>query len=279
MRLLMAILLACLICHGAGKMLVITGITAQNEAVREIGGNLVSVASLLPPNASPETFSPNARQLAIFDKASMFLTIGTPMEKAMLPKIKASFPKLKTYDTTEGMHFREIENEDGIHHQGGHDPHVWLGIANMKIHARNVAKALSYAIPSKTDVIQSNLNAYLGKLDMLEKEINNILSPIQGEIILVFHPAFGYMLDSTKIRQLAVEQHGKEASAKHLAQLSKVVRDMKCSKLFVQPQSNPVSAAKAASILHKKILVLQPIPMNYSSDMLEMAKTIRSAFP
>ncbi|MBO4512617.1 MAG: zinc ABC transporter substrate-binding protein [Victivallales bacterium] len=275
MKLLIFTLLACIACHGAGKVMVITGIPAQNEAVREIGGNLVAVESLLPQNASPETFSPNAKQLATCSRAMLFLSINTPMERAVLPKIKASFPKLRIYNTTEGMHFRDIEEDK---HEG-HDPHVWLGIANMKVHAQNVAKALSSAMPQNANAIQSNLNAYQGRLDMLEKEINNILISIQGETILVFHPAFGYLLDTAKIRQLAVEQHGREASAKHLAQLSQEVKGLKCSKMFVQPQSNPVSAAKAASILHRKIMVLNPIPVNYSSDMLELAKTIRSAFP
>lgn len=278
MKLLLFTLLACLACHGAGKIMIITGIPAQKEAVREIGGNLVQVESLLPSNASPETFSPNARQLAICDKAALFLSINTPMERALLPKIKKSFPNMKICDTTEGMHFRDIEGDEHDGH-GGHDPHVWLGIANMKIHAQNVAKALSSAMPKNANTILSNLIAYLGKLDMLQKEINKILLSIQGETILVFHPAFGYLLDTAKIRQLAVEQHGKEPSAKHLAQLSQEAKSLKCSRLFVQPQSNPVSAAKAASILHKKIMVINPIPVNYSSDMLELAKTIRSAFP
>ncbi|MBQ7176311.1 MAG: zinc ABC transporter substrate-binding protein [Victivallales bacterium] len=278
MKLFLLTLLACIVCHGAGKIMVITGITAQNEAVREIGGNLVTVESLLPQTASPEIFSPNAKQLAIFDKAELFLSIDTPMERAVLPKIKASFPKLRICDTTEGMYFRAIEGDSHEKH-GGHDPHVWLGIANMKIHAQNVAKALCSAMPKNTNKIQSNLKTYLGKLDMLEKEINNILLPIQGETVLVFHPAFGYLLDTANILQLAVEQHGKEASAKHLAQISQAVKTLKCTLMFVQPQSNPVSAAKAASILHRKIIVLNPIPVNYSSDMLELAKTIRSAFP
>ena len=278
MRLLFFTLLACLACHGAEKIIVITGISSQNEAVKEIGGKLVYVESLLPQNASPETFSPNARQLAICDEATLFLSINTPMERALLPRIKDSFPKMKICNTTEGMHFRDIEGDTHDKH-GGHDPHVWLGIANMRIHAQNVAKALSSEMPKNTKAIQSNLNAYLGKLDMLEKEINNILNPIQGETILVFHPAVGYLLDTAKMRQLAVEQHGRESSAMHLAQLSQEVKGLKCTKMFVPPQSNPVSAARAASILHRKIMVLNPIPVNYSSDMLELAKTLRSAFP
>lgn len=278
MKLLLLTLLACIACHGTEKIMVITGIAAQNEAVKEIGDNFVYVESLLPRNASPETFSPSAKQLAICDKADLFLSINTPMERALLPKIKESFPKLRICDTTEGMNLRAIEGDSHDKH-GGHDPHVWLGIANMKIHAKNVAKALSSAMPHNANAIQSNLNAYLGKLDILEKEINNILLSIQGETILVFHPAFGYLLDSANILQLAVEQQGKEASAKHLTQISQAVKGLKCSLMFVQPQSNPISAAKAASILNRKIVVLNPIPVNYSSDMLELAKTIRSAFP
>ena len=278
MKLLLFTLLTCIICQGAEKITVITGITAQNEAVREIGKGLVYVESLLPQNASPETFSPNARQLAIFDKAELFLSIDTPMERTLLPKIKESFPKLRICDTTEGMSLRAIDGDSHDKH-GAHDPHVWLGIANMKIHAQNVAKALSSTMPKSANAINSNLKAYLNKLDMLENEINNIFLPIQGETILVFHPAFGYLLDNANILQLAVEQHGKEASAKHLAQIRQAVKDLKCTLMFVQPQSNPVSAAKAASILHRKIIVLNPIPVNYSNDMLELAKIIRSAFP
>ena len=279
MRLFLVALLAAAFCHAGGELLVITGIAAQNEAVSEIGKGLVIVRNLLPVGASPETYSPSARQLAICSQAVAFISMGTPMERALLPKLKASFPRLKVWDGTQGMAYRK--DEDGhaaAHSKGGMDPHLWLSIANMKIHADTVARALCDALPAETARINANLADYLKRLDELQGQVSQILAPLKGRTVIVFHPAFGYLLDSVGLRQLAVEQHGRDASARHLAELKDKAAKLECRLVFVQPQSNPISAAKAAEILQRKTRVLSPIPENYSPGMLEMARTLRSAF-
>ena len=276
MRLFWAAIFAVLLCQAEDALLVITGIAAQKEAVGEIGKELVQVQSLLPVGASPETFSPSAKQLALCSEASIYIYMGTPMEKGLLPKLRKSFPQLEICDATRGMAYRM---EDDEHHgKGGKDPHLWLSIANMKIHAENVAEALCAARPGKADALKANLKNYKQKLDGLNEEIHGILAPLKGRTVLVYHPAFGYLLDSVGMRQLAVEQHGKDASARHLAELRREAENIECKLIFVQPQSNPVAAAKAAEILHRKMKELSPIPENYSPGMLEIARTLRSAF-
>ncbi len=269
------ILILASLCAAAEKLKVLTGIPAQNEAVTAIAGELVDVQAMLPPGASPENYSPTARQLALCSEAKIMFTIGVPMEKAIVPRLKRSFPALKISDTTKGMIFRDLDN----HHNGhGRDPHVWLSVKNMRTHAINIAAELKLLMPQHAAKLDDNLTVYLENLEKLHNEICTILAPLKGKTILVYHPAFGYLLDNAGIKQLAVEHDGREPTARHLAFLVSTAKKLECKAVFVQPQSNPETAARAAKMLNRKNKTLSPVPEEYSRDMIMMAKDILDGF-
>lgn len=274
----LAVILASALYCAESKPLVLVSIPPQIEAVSSIGCHMVDVTTIVPTGASPETYTPSARQLTQFSKARLFLTIGAPIEKAIVPKIAAAFPSIKIVDGTKGMTLRHMEEQHEGHGHELHDPHVWLSIPNMIAYAKNVADALGGIIPQHKEQFQKSARLYTGKLTELDTTLKAALSQYKGESILVFHPAFGYFLDNAGIHQVSVEKHGKEASGKHIALLRQKVNSIKPKVLFVQPQFNRKNAESIANILDLKITVLDPLPADYSDGMSKLAGTILNAF-
>ena len=258
----------------------LVSIVPQLEAVRAIAGDGAVVEALIPPGASPESYSPSAKEVAQFAKAQALLTIGAPVEVGIVPKLTRAFPALRVWDCTRGMKFRAMEAH---HHAHGydsrhHDPHVWLSTVNMLAHADCVAGAPAELDPPNAADYSRRAEAYKTKLRELGRLLHSRLASFRGERILVFHPAFGYLLDECGLSQVSVEEDGKQGGGRHLAHLAELVPALRAKALFTQPQGNRRSAEAAARVLGVPLLVLDPLPANYTPGMNALVETLCNAF-
>ena len=266
---------------------VFVSVGPQLESVKWIGGPAVDVQALVPAGASPETFSPGARVMSALARADLYITIGAPFETVLLRKVRANFPDLKVVDGCAGMTFRKMEGhhhhdhhheDDDDHEEGEHDPHVWLGLENMKHHARTVAVSLAELLPdAEHAAVDARAAEYLRELDALSAELKAKLSPLEGTEAVVYHPAFGYFLDAYGIQQKAVELEGKEPGAKYLGRVIREARHDGIHAIFVQPQFN----AKAAEVISReiggKVLPFDPLPEDYSNGLRRLAEALLEA--
>lgn len=278
----------------AEPLRVLVSIVPQLESVRTIGGDTILAEAVVLPGASPENYVLTASRMVSFSRAKVLFTIGAPIETALLPKLKASFPHLKVVDCRPGMTFRHMEahhhdgeddgEDDGVddehsheHEHDGIDPHVWLSVSNMKQHASNVTRTLAVLCPDNAPALNTRLHEYLTRLDALNARIRKRLMPFNGKAVLVFHPAFGYLLDEAGIRQLAVEPNGHDPGAHHLAELRQDAAAASVAVLFIQPQFNRRNAAVAAQFLHCRVAVLDPLPSHYITGIDTLANAIADA--
>lgn len=287
-----------------GKIVVFVTIPPMREAVAEIGGDGVDVQVLVPPGMSPETYSPDVPKIMALRRASLFFAIGVPCEQAFLPKLNGMFPDLKIVKAQENMKLRaigggpwnghdenEVDDHEGEHdhheadnghhhHHFGADPHVWLDIDNMIGFADCVAEHLTAIQPGKADEFAARAKIYKEKLYTLKQKLQAEMTPLDGTTLLVFHPAFGYFLDMFKIRQLAIEQDGKEATGAHLASVLAAAREKKCAALYIQPQQNTRTAQLVANELKDGyIIVLDPLFQDYCQGMQRLADGILGQRP
>ena len=171
-----------------------------------------------------------------------------------------------------------MEGDHAHHSHGAKDPHVWLSIDNMIVHAQNISLALAELDSANADVYAARADGYIDSLKKLKLELACTMKPLKGESLLVFHPAFGYFLDQHGITQLPVEVDGHEPSGRHLAELNKTAGTLKTKVMFVQPQSNRNLVSSIAQMLSLNTVVLDPLPDDYSNGMRNIAKSIIGSF-
>ena len=78
----------------AKKPVVFVSILPQKYFVEQIAGDTVDVEVMVMPGASPATYEPRPRQMAMLAKADLYFAIGVPFERTWLPRIKATNPNL-----------------------------------------------------------------------------------------------------------------------------------------------------------------------------------------
>ena len=91
------------------KINVLVSILPQKEFVESIAGNKVNVMVLLPPNASPATYSLTSNDLIAIQKADIYFRIGLlPFEKAMESKLIELNPSLKIVNASSVINLRKL---------------------------------------------------------------------------------------------------------------------------------------------------------------------------
>ena len=269
---------------------VVVSILPQSEFVARIAGGKVKILTLVGPGASPHNYEPTPRQMADLSGASLWLTVGgVEFEKAFMPKVKALYPRLRIVDTAAGVKFRTLESHShagepaapavaaAADPEGGIDPHVWLGRDAVKVQLAAAAEALSALLPAEAAQFRKNRDAYVAEIDAAFDALAKELAPLKGKKIFVYHPSFGYFLDSFGILQEAVELGGKEPTQKSLAALIAEAKADGAKLVFVQKQFSTNAARTVAAAIGGAVVEVDPLAPDWLANIKAMGAALKRA--
>ena len=193
-----------------------------------IAGDKFKVVSMVPKGSSPETYDPTPQQLVNLDKSIAYLRIGyIGFEQAWMDKLTTNAPHLKIFDTSKGIDvIQEVGyNHGDHHHEGGIEPHIWNSARNASVIARNIYAALS-------ELDSANEPYYKHRLDSLQQIIAQTDTEVRDRLqnadttFLIYHPALSYFARDYGLKQISIEEGGKEPSPAHLKELIETCRTM-----------------------------------------------------
>ena len=100
-------------------------------------------------------------------------------------------------ETEEVAHDHGHEEGASAEHEHGHshdgtDPHAWLDPANAQIWLAAIAAELGQQDAENAATYTANANAAIARVQALDGEIAQILAPVQGKPLVVYHDAYGY---------------------------------------------------------------------------------------
>jgi zinc transport system substrate-binding protein len=256
---------------------VFVSIPPQAYLVDALAGNLVQVDILLPPGASPATYEPTPKQMAVLDSAQLYLQIGSPFEGPILEKVAELMPELRVVDCRAGVELEPMDGSGHDHDAGLLDPHIWLDPRRMKIIASTTADALKALLPGEALGIEERLAVLHRAIDDTDARVAAVLAPFAGRTLLVFHPAYGYFTRRYGLIQVAVEVDGRAPSARRLTAVVGELRHQPVPALFVQPQFSRSAAERVANALDCDLVELDPLAGDYLANLETMADRIAGA--
>jgi zinc transport system substrate-binding protein len=258
----------------SGAQAIFVSIPPQAFLVERLAGDLVEIDVLLPPGASPATYEPTPKQMASLDRSQLYLQIGAPFEGPVLAKVADLMPDVRIVDCRAGVELEPIGGDGHDHGAGLLDPHIWLDPVRMKAIADTTAKALQALLPEEARAIEERLATLHADIDDTDARVGEILAPLAGHTLLVFHPAYGYFTRRYGLIQRAVEVDGKAPSARRLATVVDEVRQQPVPVLFVQPQFSRSAAERVAKALDCELVELDPLAGDYLANLETMADRI-----
>lgn len=278
-------LCAALAAHPAGAALrVFVSVPPLAPLAQRVGGPAVEVRSLVGPNQDPHSFEPSARQVQALASSQVFWAVGMPYERAWLPRLRAASPGMRVVNARAVLDTRPTEGSDadgGHGHGHGHahdeDPHVWTSPAAIRAMIGPLADALAAADPDRAADYRANATALGAELAALDAEVRTALAPLRSRRFVVFHPAWGQFAADYGLEQIAVEQDGKEPTARALAALATRLRAEGVRVVFVQPQSGQRSAATLAHEIGARLAVLDPMATDIVEGSRDLVRALTEA--
>ncbi|WP_371170762.1 zinc ABC transporter substrate-binding protein [Aliiroseovarius sp. 2305UL8-7] len=123
---------------------------------------------------------------------------------------------------TEHEHEHEHEQHEDVHDEDhNHDPHAWLSPDNAAIWLTAIAERLAEQDPEHAETYRANAAQARERLIQLDKNLVSQLKPVQDRGFIVFHDAYGYLVDHFGLTQKGALREGDNAapSAARLSEL------------------------------------------------------------
>jgi len=258
-----------------GKIVVAVTILPQAGFVEAIGGDRVEVVVMVPPGASPHTYEVTPDQMTQLSNAKMYAKVGSPVEfeLAWMDKLIAVNKSMLVVDCSKGVDLTESQDPD----KPGLDPHIWLSVKNAKIMVRNICDGLVQVDAVNKTYYEANCAAYLEKLTELDGDLENDLSAVKNRNFIVFHPAFGYFARDYSLKQIAVEQGGKEPDADYIVRLIEEAKGLGIRVVFVSPQYSTKSAEVIAKEIGGRVVIIDPLAKDFIGNMRAIESAMKQA--
>ncbi len=232
----------------AAPLKVVASFTILGDLAGQVGGDDVSVTSLVGADGDAHVFQPTPNDAKALKEADVIIVNGLGFEGWMSRLIESSGTKAPVVTTSQGIvKTLSIGEENGSdehhHHHDGTDPHAWQNITNGRLYVKNIAAALQQADAANAKDYNeraAKLDAELAALDAwVKKEIATV--PAEKRRVITTHDAFGYFADAYQVTFLAPTGFSTddEPSAKEMKYLIEQIKSAKTRALFFENMSNP----------------------------------------
>ena len=221
------------------KLPVVATFSILADFARNVGGERIEVTALVGPDGDTHVYQPKPADAKELGAARLILVNGLGLEGWIDRLIKASGARAPVIVTTKDISPQQMREEGRI----GPDPHAWQSIANAKIYVANIRDALITVDPGGALVYRANADNYLGKLDVLEKDVTAEIAKIPPgrRQIITTHDAFGYFGTAYGFRFIAPEgvSTETEASARDVAKIIRQIKAQNIPAVFLENVTDP----------------------------------------
>ena len=217
------------------KIQIVASFSIIGDFARTVGGERVNVTTLVGPNSDVHVYTPGPADAKKIADAKLVIINGLGLEGWLPRLVQSSGSKAAIVLVTEGVAPRELGSDA--------DPHAWQSVANAKTYVTNIRGSLSAADPLGANVYRANADAYLAKLDALDREVRGAIAriPEARRKVISTHDAFGYFAAAYGIAFIAPQGVSTESepSARDIAAIITQIRTGKIPAVFLENISDP----------------------------------------
>jgi zinc/manganese transport system substrate-binding protein len=228
---------------------VVASFSIIGDFVRNVGGDRVSVTTLVGPNGDVHVYTPAPADAKKIADAKLLVVNGLGLEGWLPRLVQSSGSKAMIVTATDGITPLKLDSAA--------DPHAWQSVVDAKVYVSNIRDALATADPTDAAAFRANAAGYLAKLDALDREVRTAVAqiPPARRKVISTHDAFGYFAAAYGIEFIAPlgVSTESEASARDIARIITQVRAEKIPAVFLENISDVrliqrISAETGASI-------------------------------
>lgn len=212
--------------------------TVLADLVEEVGGNRVTVHSLVPPGGEVHTFDPAPSDAAAVANARLLVMNGLGLDDWLLAFAQqaaaSEIPVLKLAENIDEVEY--IDDEE----TGAANPHLWMNPVYTQIYVDRIRLKLIELDPAGQQTYDANAQAYDGSLVELDQWARQQMDtiPASERRVLSSHDAFPYFARAYGMELIAVivEVPGQDPSAADIAALENEIRQSNVKAILSEVQ-------------------------------------------
>ena len=216
--------------HAAGRLNVVASFSILGDFVRTIGGDNISLTTLVGPDSDVHVFTPSPSDAKTVADARLLVVNGLGLEGWLPRLLQSSASKAQSVVATTGIAPLKLGSDA--------DPHAWQSVANAKLYVAKIRDALMAADPADAEAFRSRATRYLAELDALDAEVHAAIGklPPERRKVISTHDAFGYFAAAYGIAFIAPlgVSTETEPSARDIAKIIAQVRAEKIPAVFLE---------------------------------------------
>ncbi len=227
---------------------VVATTTVFADIVANVGGDRVTVHSIIPPGVGPEDYEPRPDDARALDGADLIVSNGVGLDGFLDGLIEANGDGAPRLVLGDGIPTIDVD--------GTANPHFWLDPTIVSSHYLPAIEAkLTEIDPAGATTYRANAAAYAEEIAAMDAELQAQVEaiPAAGRKLVTFHDAFPYFARHYGFELVGVilGSPGQEPSAGQLAALVDTVKAAGVQAVFSEAQFSPALAetlAKEAGI-------------------------------
>jgi zinc transport system substrate-binding protein len=222
------------------------------DLASKIGGDKVTVRTIIPPGVEPHDWEPTTKDVAEMTKAKTILYLGLGMD-SWIDKIKTNAPNVTFYEVSKGVTPIVEGNQT--------NPHIWLSPKEALTMAKNINEALQKSFPNDKDYFEKNYQTLKTTLETLDKEYTETLSQTKHKTFIVYHSAFDYLARDYGLKQEALVGSDEEAevSPARMTEIINLIKSENIKYIFTEPLTSPKPIQTIAKETGVQVLPLSTI--------------------
>ena len=217
------------------RLNVVASFSILGDFVRNVGGDRVSVTTLVGPDSDAHVYSPTPADAKRIADAKLVFVNGLGFEGWLPRLVKSAGGKATIVTATSGI--------TPLKSGSAADPHAWQSVANAKVYVANIRDALASADPANAETFKANASRYLTELDGLDREVRAAVAqlPEGRRKVISTHGAFGYFAAAYGVAFIAPVgvSTESEASARDVAAIITQIKAAKIPAVFMENISDP----------------------------------------
>lgn len=242
------------------KLVVVATFYPLEDFARAVGGERVSVTSIVPAGAEPHEYEPTVQDILSAYQADVFLLNGAGVD-AWAEKIRPELEArgVKVVQMSELMTLLSGVREEG--EESAFDPHFWLDPVLAEKEVAAIAEAFGARDGAGKTVYAQRSEVFLKSLSALHDAYQNGLAGCALDTVVTSHNAFSYMAKRYGFVTIPVAGLSPEAEAspRHLAETALLIREKGVRHIFFETLVSPKVAETLAHEAGAKTLVFNPL--------------------
>ena len=233
--------------RAAGVLRVVASFSILGDMTRQVGGDAVSVESLVGPDGDVHVYEPRPKDLRTLMAADVLVRNGLGLEGWMDRLTGAVDFKGKVVVAAAKVTPRTMKEAGGAI---ATDPHAWQDPDNATLYVRAIADGLAAAEPGNEAAYRASAERYAARIAQTGTWIEATLGgiPADQRRIITTHDAFGYYGARYGVEFLSAEGISTEfePSAKAIAALVAQIKREKVRAVFIENMTSPRMAQMLA---------------------------------